>query len=245
LAMRFSETAWGFGVGQQIKLGTGLANVQIQPRRKAVKDGPWIAVAREAASRAQFRPVETPLQGEAFCLPGEVCPSVQVFFQKITRSEIAPDAWLGLYVPEFERDWRERLPSGPLKSLPDEPPLGVLAANIERLRPRPWVAASPTAQGVAAVGEWLDRAFECAATFPTNMPSLIETIRRNNIAGFELWALHGHPVKVRGFAGWLRRTHGVDLSESLLRGIDSRVEPYDASVMLDSPERDALCGGAP
>jgi len=52
-------------------------------------------------------------------------------------------------------------------------------------------------------------------------------------------AYRAHPLKVRGFAGWLQRVHSVDLSEPLLAALADRNDPYDRAVMLGAEPPDA------
>ena len=113
------------------------------------------------------------------------------------------------------------------------PAFGLNALNVRALRPRPWSPDPPSAEDVAALGEWFDRVFEYASRrLPSSMDSLVAAIEANRIADHDVGAYHGHPVKVRGFVDWLRRTHAVDLGPRLLPLLPNRTEPYDVSVML-------------
>jgi len=137
-------------------------------------DPEWIALAEQAAKRAGFEAVRYPLVGQAFSLGGEVAPSLQLFFQRVTFTEIAPEAFLGVYVEAFEREWGERLSRTvlPPEFDGDSPPFALHIANVGRLRPRPWVSNSPTEEGVAAVLDWLGRAFEWRPSRPTGWASI-------------------------------------------------------------------------
>jgi len=85
------------------------------------------------------------------------------------------------------------------------------------------------------MAEWLDRAFEYAKRLPSSMESLIAAIESARMVDHTVEGYFGHPVKVRGFVEWLRRTHGVDVGGELLPGLDPRTEPYDVDAMLGRP----------
>lgn len=201
------------------------------------KNFDWASVVRRSAVKAQF--LDTPLlRGQAFNLGGEVAPSVQVFFQPVTKVQVAPIAFLGIYVEQFERAWMDRLRQTALSSeAPQEdPPFVTLADNFVGLRPRPWAPPrSPSGEDIATTEDWFGRVFAYAKRLPRSMPDLISAIAEDSIDGEGLWAYLGHPVKVRGFAEWLRRTRGVNVAEQLLPQLEDRTDPYDVALMLDDP----------
>jgi hypothetical protein len=151
-------------------------------------------------------------------------------------------AWSGLYLPEFERDWWARMARGRSPADVDDAPLVYDMRNVAHLMKRPWVSARrPSVADIAAAADWLGRAFDHAkATLPTDLASLISGIQQDSIGGFELWKVRGNPVKVRGLAGWLRRVHGVDVSEPLLRALPKRHTGYDLDAMLEPQDRQGL-----
>ncbi len=55
----------------------------------------WASLVKRSAEEAQFRDAPL-LRGEAFSLGGDVAPSVQMFFQPVTNTKIAPIAFLGI-----------------------------------------------------------------------------------------------------------------------------------------------------
>ena len=197
----------------------------------------WASLVRLSAERAGFNK-STLLRGQSFSKGGEVSPSLQFFLQRVTNTEVAPIAWLGVYVEEFEREWLDRLrhvTSSP-QDLDEDPPFCLLADNIERLRPRPWAPANtPSSEDAASMRLWCDHVFEHAEALPSSMPDLITAITKNDLdgRGCKLWNCVGHPVKVRGFVGWLARNHGLVIPERRLAELPDRTEPYDLSVMLD------------
>ncbi len=84
--------------------------------------------------------------------------------------------------------------------------------------------------------DWFGRVFAYAKRLPSSMPELISAISEDNIDGEGLWAYFGHPVKIRGFVEWLRRTSGsTNVAKHLLPLLEDRTEPYDVNVMLDDP----------
>jgi hypothetical protein len=193
----------------------------------------WGLLIRRAADRAGYQDVHGHLRGEAFSLGGEVSPSVQVFIQPVTNADVAPIVFFGLHVNDFERDWRARLGRTALPAeFRDDPPFCLNAVNVKTLGERPWSPKSPSDRDVAAVQDWLDRAFVYARSLPANMPGLIAAIEANHIGDHEVWAYLGHPVKVRGFVGWLSRAKGVDLGARLLPLLSDRTEPYAVNAML-------------
>jgi hypothetical protein len=194
----------------------------------------WAALAEQSAERARFRPVRCPMEGQAFSLGGEVSPSVQIFFRRVTFAEIAPEIFFGVHAEPFELEWHERLLRTGLAPELESPALGLHAANVAGLRPRPWSAISPSDEDVALVREWLDRAFEYAKRLPSSVTSLVASIEANRIVDHSVEAYVGHPVKVRGFADWLRRVHGVEVGERLFPLLSDRTEPYDLDIMLGS-----------
>jgi hypothetical protein len=195
----------------------------------------WALIARISAERAHFQDAPL-LHGDSFRLGGDVAPSVQVYFQRVAGRRIAPTAILGVHVEDFEREWRERLKRAKSRDLEGNPPFGRQAINVDGLSPRPWVAPTqPPPEDIAAMRRWFDRVFASVRRFPQSMPSLIDAIEHDNIDGAPLWCYMGHPVKVRGFVQWLRRTHGVNLGEHLLPTLEDRTEPFDVNVMLDDP----------
>ena len=194
----------------------------------------WAALAEQSAERAGFRPLRCPMEGQAFSLGGEVSPSVQIFFRRVTFAEIAPEIFFGVHVEPFELEWRGRLARTGLAPEFESPALGLHVANVAGLRPRPWSAISPSDEDVAQVREWLDRAFEYAKRLPSSVTGLVASIEVNKIVDHNVEAYLGHPVKVRGFADWLHRVHGVELSERLFPLLSDRTEPYDLDIMLGS-----------
>jgi hypothetical protein len=194
----------------------------------------WAALAGQAAEAAGCARVPFPTAEPAFRFEGEVAPYLEVGFQHVTNTHVAPEALLGIYVEAFERDWCERLlrTSEPLAG--ERPPFLLLAANVKQFTERPWSPKSPSPQDVANVRDYLDRAFEYAKRLPSSIDSLAAAIQANKIADHEVWFYLGHSVKVRRFAQWMRLVHGVDLGDRLLTGLDDETEPYDVKVMLDA-----------
>jgi hypothetical protein len=201
-----------------------------------MKNFDWSPFIRQSAERAGFRE-GTLLRDQSFSLGGEVSPSVQASFQTVTRTQVAPVVYFGVYIPEFEREWRDRLRQVATKSadLGGAPPFLSLAANAESLRRRPWPAKTPSSEDVAEMREWFGKVFDHAKCWPHSMEGLVSSITGNDMGGEELWAITGHPVKVRGLVQWLRRAHGVDVAKHLLPLLRSGTDPYDVSVMLDDP----------
>jgi len=173
--------------------------------------------------------------GDAFRLPEPVSPCVQFFIQPVSPSEIAPLVFFGVFVDAFEADWRDRLLQTDLSPDLDDLPFGLHVANIASLMPRPWVPTSPSDEDVRAIQVWLERVFEYARRLPASMADLLAAIEMNKIADHDLSSYRGHSVKVRGFVQWLRRTHGIDVSERLLPMLTDRTDPYDVEVMLGEP----------
>ena len=194
----------------------------------------WKDIAKKAADAANFKNTPYKMEGESFNLGGEVSPSVQVFFQRVTNTEIAPTVFFGVYIEDFERLWHDRLLRAGLRPERENPTFALHSANVASLRPRPWVPNSPSHEDVASMREWLDRAFTYAKRLPARVDSLVAAIEANGIADHSVEAYLGHPVKVRGFVEWLRRTHGVEVGEHVLPLLDDRTEPYDVRVMLEA-----------
>jgi len=193
----------------------------------------WPALAKDAALRAGFERVGYPLQGgEAFRLAGPVSPCVQFFIQRVTSSKMAPLAFVGVYVEAFEGEWRDRLLQTDLSPELDDLPFGLHVGNVASLGPRPWVPTSPSDQDASAAQDWLVRVFAYARRLPSSMDDLVAALKTNNIADHILRAYRGHSVKIRGLVQWLRRTHGIDVSEQVLPLLTDRTEPYDAQRML-------------
>lgn len=188
----------------------------------------------KAAERGGFKSASSDLEGEPFSIGGAVSPSVQVFFQRITFTEVAPVVWLGVYVEAFECEWRDRRLKTGLPAGGQSPVFGLDSMNVASLRPRPWVSNSPSDQEVAKVAEWLDRAFEYAKRLPSSLESLLAAIESGRMVDHPVTHYLGHPVEVRGFVEWLHREHGVDVAARLLPGLSLRTEPYDVQAMLGS-----------
>jgi len=196
----------------------------------------WSALARTFAAHASFHVVGSSRWGEDFSLPGDVAPWVQVSFQRVTNRETAPDVRLGVWLADFERDWRARLEHTAVSEIGEFPPLGLYFMNIASLMPRPWAPNPPADEDIAAVREWFDRVFDYAKRrLPSSVAALAAAVEANKIADHNVEAYLRHPVKVRGLVGWLRRTHGIDISERVLPLLGDRTEPYDVSVMLGPP----------
>lgn len=194
----------------------------------------WGALARTAAERAGFQDGPYQLEGNTFNRKGVVSPLVQVFFQRVTNTETAPVAFVGVHVDDFEREWRDRLLRTTVSEVGEFPPFALHAMNIAAFRPRPWSQNLPGDEDIAAVRDWLDRVFDYAnRRLPSSVAALAAAIEANKIADHNVEAYLGHPVKVRGLVGWLRRVHGVDVSGRVLPLLGDRTEPYDVSVMLD------------
>src|SRR5947209_643141 len=66
----------------------------------------WRSLARTAAERAGYQPAPYQLEGDTFTRGGNVSPTVQIFFQNVTNSDIAPEAFLCVHVEQFEQDRR-------------------------------------------------------------------------------------------------------------------------------------------
>ena len=194
----------------------------------------WMALARRAANGAGFEGTRCPLAYSSYSLPSEISPSLQIFFQKITSVEVAPDAFIGVYVEAFELEWSDRLRRTGLSPNFENPPFLLLATNVPSLMRRPWARNSPPDQDAVAVVDWLDRAFQYAKQLPSSVDSLAAAIEANRIADHPVESYLGHPVKVRGFIGWPRRVHSIDLSGRVLPLLSNRTEPYDVQVMLGS-----------
>lgn len=60
---------------------------------------------------------------------------------------------------------------------------------------------------VAAVRDYIDRAFEYAKRLPSSIDSLAAAIQANKIGDHEVWFYLGHSVKVRRFVQWMRLGH--------------------------------------
>jgi hypothetical protein len=198
----------------------------------------WAAFAEGAAEAAGFHRVEWPLESGSFGLGGEVSPHVAIRFQRVTDTNVAPEVVVGVYSEAFEREWGDRLRRTSLRlDVGEAPPFSLLALNIDGLVPRPWTPRSPSDEDVAELKDYLDRSFEYAKRrLPSNIDSLVAAIEADKIGDHPVWFYLGHPVKVRGFVQWLRRTHGVDVGDRLLSGLDDETEPYDVKVMLDAPD---------
>jgi hypothetical protein len=138
----------------------------------------WKEIAKKAADQANFENTPYKMEGESFNDGGDVSPSVQIFFRRITNTEIAPTVFFGVYVEEFERQWRDRLLRAGLRPERENPTFALHSANIASLRLRPWVPYSPSDQDVASMREWLDRAFAYAKRLPASMDSLVTAIKR-------------------------------------------------------------------
>ena len=66
----------------------------------------WDALSRAAAKRAGYQDAPYQLEGMSFLRKTGVSPFVQVIFRRVTASDTAPAAYLGVHVDEFEREWR-------------------------------------------------------------------------------------------------------------------------------------------
>jgi len=188
-----------------------------------------------AARRAGYQRAPYLLEGDTFSREGVISPLVQIFFQRVTNTETAPVAFLGLHVNDFEREWRDRLRRTTVPEANEFPPFALHALNIRALRERPWSPNLPSVQDIVILQDWLDCVFDYAKRLPSNLPSFAAAIEANKIADHSVEFYLGHPVKVRGLVEWLRRNHGVDLSERVLPLLGDETEPYDLSVMLGPP----------
>ncbi len=84
--------------------------------------------------------------------------------------------------------------------------------------------------------DWLGRVFDYAKRrLPSGVPALVSAFDAGRIADHSVEAYLGHPVKVRGLVGWLRRARGIDVGERVLPLLGGRTEPYDVSAMLGPP----------
>jgi hypothetical protein len=173
--------------------------------------------------------------GASFSLGGEIAPSVEIFFQRVSTAEIAPEVFLGIYADRFEDEWRERLKKTGLSAVGGSPALGLHIANVSSLRPRPWSPFLPSAHDVDALEGWLDRVFEYATQLPSSVQSLANAITRGRILEEKLLIWMGHPVKVRAFSQWLTRTYNIQIGDDVLRLLEDRTEPYDVDIMLGPP----------
>jgi len=196
------------------------------------RDPRWARFAAQSARNAGYAETPCPLEGQPFSLPGEVAPCVQVFVRRVTFNEVAPEAFIGVYLEAFERGWRDRLIRTGLDPKHQTPTFGLHIANVLRLGLTPWAPNAPSDQDVAAVKDWLDRVFDYAKRLPSSLDSLVAAINANKIADHNVEAYLGHPVKVRGFVQWLRREHGIDIGDRLLPLLSDRTEPYDVRAML-------------
>lgn len=197
----------------------------------------WAVVAKEEAERAGFERVSYSVWGgDAFRLAGPVSPCVQFFIQPVTSGQVAPLAFVGIYIEAFERQWRDRLLQTEMSPELDDLPFGLHVANVASLMPRPWVPTSPSNEDIGAVRNWLGRLFDYARRLPSTMDALVYAIGTGRIADHSLEAYRGHSVKLRGLVRWLHRTHGVDVSDRLLPLLTDRTEPYDVNKMLDAPD---------
>lgn len=205
-------------------------------KNRARIESTWAAVAKDAAGRAGFDRVGYPLQGgDAFRLAWPVSPCVQFFIQRVTATEVAPLAFVGVYVEAFEGEWRDRLLQTDLSPELDDLPFGLHVGNVAGLRPRPWVPTSPSDQDIIAVQVWLGRVFEYARRLPSSIGALVTAVEANQIADHTLAAYRGHSLKVRGLVQWLRRTHGIDVGAQILPLLTDQTDPYDVRVMLGEP----------
>ena len=196
----------------------------------------WAGVGKDVAERAGFVPVGHPVQdGDAFRLATPVSPLVQFFVQRVTATEVAPLAFVGVYVAAFEAEWRGRLLQTDLSPDLEGPLFGLHVGNVATLRPRPWVPASPSDQDANAVRDWLARVFEYARLLPASLDALVSALETNKIADHSVAAYRGHSVKIRGLIQWLRRTHGIDVSARVLPLLTDQTDPYDVRVMLGEP----------
>jgi hypothetical protein len=193
----------------------------------------WIALTRQSAERFGFGNAQWPLEAGSFGLGGEVSPYVAVRLQQVTHTDIAPEAFIGIYSEPFERAWGERLKR---TSLPprfqESPPFVLNALNVEPLSRRPWVPRSPSEPEIAELRAYLERTFNYAKCLPSSVGDLVAAIEADRIGDDRVEAYLGHPVKVRGFVDWLRRTIGVDLAPRLLPKLMDLTEPYDLKAML-------------
>jgi hypothetical protein len=193
----------------------------------------WKDLARQSAERFGFHHVGWPLAAGSFGQGGEVSPHAEIRFQRVTTTEVAPAAFVGVYAEAFEREWGERLKRTSLPPRFEEsPPFVLHALNIDELGARPWVANKPSGQDVAEMRDYLARVFSYATTLPSSFSDLVKAIEARRIGGYDIGAYLGHPFKVRGFVEWLQRERNLSIAESVLPLLSDRVGPYDVAVML-------------
>ncbi|HEY3797632.1 MAG TPA: hypothetical protein VGL58_04710 [Caulobacteraceae bacterium] len=191
----------------------------------------WSELADARAARAGFERTRFSLDGEAFARDTEITPIVQMLFRR-TNGLMRTEAYFGVSAEPFEQQWAERLRQTSASITGGYPPLSLHAANVASLRPRPWVDGAPSDQDVANVANWLDRAFEYAGRYPHSVGDLREQVEAGRIVDGKPDIYLMHPVKVRGFTGWLRETHGLDLGGRLHPFLEDRTYPYDTEIML-------------
>src|ERR1700722_16448467 len=128
-------------------------------RSSLAKRFDWDALARHAAGQAGYERLQFATVAPAFRLNGEVAPYLDILFQPVTDTHLAPEVHLGIYIEEFERDWCERLQRRSQPVTGERPAFLLLADNVKQFMERPWSPKSPSPQDVAAVRDYLDRAF--------------------------------------------------------------------------------------
>src|SRR5215469_16023958 len=123
-------------------------------RNRSEQPFDWASLAEQAAANAGYARLQFPTAEPAYRLEGEVAPYLEVFFQHVTNIHVAPEALLGIWVEEFEREWCERLQRTSEPLFGERPPFLLLAANVKQLMARPWSSNPPSAEDIAEVRDY-------------------------------------------------------------------------------------------